>query len=133
MADKAELVEEGVCEEVCLELVDLLLQGLLLLLGWGMAVEEEDDDEGGIWVEVVAGTLADKLTLTADDGACSVITEGCEVMPSEESARKKRQFIKQEYQKMRKETNQVEGGSGGDKKNPDEEGESSLTSHKVAL
>lgn len=29
--------------------------------------------------------LVEELTVTADDGACSVITEGCEVMPSEES------------------------------------------------
>lgn len=71
---------------MCLELIDLLLQGFPLLLGWGMAVEEEEDeDEGGISVEVVAGPLVEELTVTADDGACSVITEGCEVTPSEES------------------------------------------------
>lgn len=82
---------------MCLELIDLLLQGLLLLLGWGMAVEEEVEDNevgGGFWAEVAAGMLVEELTVTADDGACSVITEGCEVMPSEESAPEKRQRIK---------------------------------------
>lgn len=33
MADGEGLVEVGELDEVCLELVDLLLQGLLLLLG----------------------------------------------------------------------------------------------------
>lgn len=86
------LVEDGEGEEVCLELIDLLLQGLPLLLGWGIAVEEEEDDEdgGGSRAEVTAGMLVEELTVTADDGACSVITEGCEVIPSEESAQKKR-------------------------------------------
>lgn len=83
MADEGGLVEEEELEEVCLELADLPLQGLLL--GWGIAVEEEDEDKGGIRVEVVAGMLVEELTDTADDGACSVITEGCEVRPSEES------------------------------------------------
>lgn len=91
-------MEEGDGEEVCLELSDLLLQGLPLLLGWGIAVEEEDDDdedEEGIRAEVAPGMLVEELTVTADDGACSVITEGCEVMPSEESAPEKRHFMKQ--------------------------------------
>lgn len=98
MTDKGVLVEEGEGEEVCLELIDLLFQGLLLLLGWGMAVEEEDEednDEGGFREEVAPGMLVEELTFTADDGACSVITEGCEVMPSEESAPEKRYVIKQ--------------------------------------
>lgn len=92
------LVEEGEGEEVCLELIDLLLQGLPLLLGWGMAVVEEDEDDeegGGLRAEVAEGMLVEELTVTADDGACSVITKGCEVMPSEESAPEKRHFIKQ--------------------------------------
>lgn len=101
MADEWVLVEEGEGEgeEVCLELIDLLLQGLLLLFGWGMAVEEEgeddEEDEGGIRAEVAAGMLVEELTVTADDGTCSVITEGCEVMPSEESVSENRHFIKQ--------------------------------------
>lgn len=97
-------MEEGEGEEVCLELIDLLLQGLPLLLGWGMAVveEEEDDEEGrGLRAEVAAGMLVEELTVTADDGACSVITEGCEVMPSEESAPEKRHFIKQRDRRVR--------------------------------
>lgn len=88
-------MEEGGGEEMCLELIDLLLQGLLLLLGWGMAVEEEDDDDedgGGIRAEVAAGMLVEELTVTAVDGACSVITKGCEVMPSEESVPEKTHF-----------------------------------------
>ena len=91
-------MEEGEGEEVCLELIDLLLQGLPLLLGWGMAVVEEDEDDeegGGLRAEVAAGMLVEELTVTADDGACSVITEGCEVMASEESAPEERHFIKQ--------------------------------------
>lgn len=48
-------------------------------------MEEEEDEEGGMRVEVVAGMLVEELTVSADDGACSVITDGCEVMPSEES------------------------------------------------
>lgn len=84
-------MEEGGGEEACLELMDLLLQGLLLPLGWGMAVEAEDgggdeEDEGGTRAEVAAGMLVEEPTVTADDGACSVITDGCEVVPSEESA-----------------------------------------------
>lgn len=88
MAEEAVLEEEAEMEvlEACLELMDLLLQGLLLLLlGCGMAVEQEDDG-GGTRVEVVEeGMLVEEVTVTADDGACSVITEGCEVIPSEES------------------------------------------------
>lgn len=72
-----------------MELVDLLLQGLLLLLGWGMAVEVED---GGTNVEAAAGMLVEELTVTADDGSCSVITKGCGVMPSEKSAPEKNTF-----------------------------------------
>lgn len=72
-----------------MELIDLLLQGLLLLLGWGIAVEEEDDDDEGIGAEVVPGMLVEELTVTEDDRACSAIIEGCEVMPSEESAAEK--------------------------------------------
>lgn len=90
-------MEEGEEEAVCLELMDLLLQGLPLLLGWGMAVMEEDEDEedvGGARLEVVAVMLVELLTVTADNRACSVIIDGCEVMPSEESE-KKRQFIQQ--------------------------------------
>lgn len=88
MEEEGLLVEEGEGEEVCLELIDLLLQGLPLLLGWGMAVVEEDEDDeegGGLRAEVAEGMLVEELTVTADDGACSVITKGCEVMPSEES------------------------------------------------
>lgn len=89
------LVEEGAGEAVCLELMDLLLQGFPLLLGWGIAVVDEDEDEdgGGIRPEVAAGMLVEELTVTADDGACSVITDGCEVTPSEESAPEKRRLI----------------------------------------
>lgn len=76
---------------MCLELDDLLLQGLLLLLGWGMAVEVED---GGTRVEAAAGMLVEELTVTADDGACSVINKACEVMPSAESAPEKRHSSK---------------------------------------
>lgn len=93
MADEGGLVEAEELEEVCLELADLPLQGLLL--GWGIAVEEEDEDKGQDRVEVVAGMLVEELTDTADDGASSVITKGCEVRPSEESVPEKRQFIKQ--------------------------------------
>lgn len=88
--------EEG--EEVCLDVTDLLLHGLLLLLGWGMAVEEDDEDdndEGGLRAEVAAWMLVEELTFTADGRAYSVITEGCEVMPSKESAPEKRYVIKQ--------------------------------------
>lgn len=87
-------MEERAGEAVCLELMDLLLQGLPLLLGWGIAVvlEEDEEDGGGIRPEVAAGMLVEELTVTADDGACSVITEGCEVMPSEESAPEKRRL-----------------------------------------
>lgn len=82
-------MEEGAEEAACLELMDLLLQGLQLLLGCGIAVveEEDDDDDGGdISPEVAAEMLVAELTVTADDGTCSVITQGCEVNPSEESA-----------------------------------------------
>jgi hypothetical protein len=75
-------------EEVCLELTDLLLQGLLLELGWGMA-EEEEEEAGGMGAEVEA-LLAEVQTAAGDDGACSVITRVCEVMPSEGSARKRK-------------------------------------------
>lgn len=89
-------MEDGDGEEGCLELIDLLLQGLPLLFGWGMAVEEEDDDDEdddeGIRAEVATGMLVEELTVTADDGACSVITEGCKIMPSEESAPEKETF-----------------------------------------
>lgn len=63
--------------------------------------EEEDDDDdegGGIRPEVAAGMLVEELveelTVTADDGACSVIDKGCEVIPSEESAEEKRHCVK---------------------------------------
>lgn len=76
-------VEEGAEAAACLELMDLLLQGLPLLLGCGMAVVEEgedDDDDGGeVNPEVAAEMLVEELTVTADDRTCSVI-------PSEESA-----------------------------------------------
>lgn len=76
-------MEEGAEEGACLELMDLLLQGLPLLLGCGIAVEEEeedDDDDGGeLSPEVAAETLVEEPMVTADDGTCSVI-------PSEESA-----------------------------------------------
>lgn len=70
---------EGLEVEEFLELIDLLLQGLLLALGWGMA-EEEAEDEG-----MRAEVEEQMLVVTEDDGACSVITEGCEVTPSEDS------------------------------------------------
>lgn len=76
------LTESMAEEEVCLELTDLLLQGLLLELGWGMA--EEEEEAGGTGAEVEA-LLAEVLTAAGDDGACSVITGVCEVMPSEGS------------------------------------------------
>lgn len=107
MTDNGALVETGEEEEVCLELTDLLLQGLLLLLGWGMAVEEEDEDVEE--AEVAAGMLVEGLTVTADEGACSVITDGCEVMPSEESG-EKREMLINKVQIRRK--SQAEGGSG---------------------
>lgn len=88
-------MEEGDGEEVCLELIDLLLQGLPLPFGWGMAVEEEDDDKDdeGFRAEVATGMLVEELTVTADDGACSVIAEGCKLMPSEESAPERETFL----------------------------------------
>lgn len=80
---------------MCLELVDLLLQGLPLPLGWGMAVVVEDDDDddndgGGTRLEEAAGMLVveeeeEPVALTAGS-ACSVMDEGREVKPSEESA-----------------------------------------------
>lgn len=94
-AEAGLLVEEGE-GEMCFALTDLLLQGLPLLLGWGMAVEEEDEDSedgGGIWVEVAAGMLVEALTVTADEGGCSVIAEGWDVLPSEESAPEKTNWI----------------------------------------
>lgn len=83
-------MEEGEGEAVCLELMDLLLQGLPLLLGRGMAVvvDEDDKDVVGARTEVAAGMLVEWLTVTVDERACSVITEGCEVMPSEESGKR---------------------------------------------
>lgn len=83
-------MEEGAEEAACLELMDLLLQGFPLLLGCGIAVveeEEEDDEDGGeISPEVAAKVLVAELKVTADDGTCSVVTQGCAVIPSEESA-----------------------------------------------
>lgn len=74
---------------VCLELVDLLLQGLPLPLGCGMAVavEVDDDDDGG--ETRPAGMLVvedeeEPVALTVGR-ACSVMDEGREVKPSEES------------------------------------------------
>ena len=65
-----------------LELMDLLLQGLLLLeLGWGMA---EEDGRRRTEVE------QEMLPVTGGDIACSVITDGCEVTPSEDSGMEKR-------------------------------------------
>lgn len=55
-----------------MELVDLLLQGLLLLLGWGMAVEEDDEREEGTRMEGAAEVLVEELKVSAGDGACSV-------------------------------------------------------------
>ena len=112
----------------CLELADLLLQGLLLLLGWGMAVEEEDDEGGGTRVEAEAGMLVEELKVTADEGACSVITKDCEVMPSKESAPKKRHFIKQW---SKRKNNQTSGLSRREKTNPQDE--TFLTPHIVTL
>lgn len=82
-------MEEGAAEAACLEPVDLLLQGLPLLLGCGIAVvqEEDDDNDGGeVNPEVAAEVLVEEPTVTADEGTCSGITQGCEVIPSEESA-----------------------------------------------
>lgn len=82
-------MEEGAEEAACLELVDLLLQGLPLPLGCGIAVvaEEDDDDERGeMDPEVAAEMLVEAPTVTAEDGTCSLITQGCELIPSEESA-----------------------------------------------
>lgn len=78
---------------VCLELVDLLLQGLPLPLGCGMAVVvevDDDDDGGGTRPEEAAGMLVveeevELVALTVGR-ACSVMDEGREVKPSEESA-----------------------------------------------
>lgn len=73
----------------------MLLQGLPLLLGCGMAVvevEEEEDDEsdgGEISPEVAAEMLVE---VTADGGTCSLVTQGCEVIPSEESAARHSHF-----------------------------------------
>lgn len=83
---------------MCLELVDLLLQGLPLPLGCGMAVVEEvnddDDDGGGTRPEEAAGMLVveeeeEPVALTVGR-ACSVMDEGREVKPSEESAERKK-------------------------------------------
>lgn len=87
---------------MCLELVDLLLQGLPLLLGWGMAVvvEDDDDDGGGTRPEEAAGMLVvveeeEPVALTAGS-ACSVMDEGREVKPSEESAPERKRGENQE-------------------------------------
>lgn len=83
MAEEAVLAEEG-----CLELMDLLLQGLPLLLGCGIAVaaeeeEDDDDDSGGgggeTEPEVAAEMLVEAPTVTAEVETCSLI-------PSQESA-----------------------------------------------
>lgn len=93
-------------EAVCLELMDLLLQGLPLLLGCGIAVavEEEEEEEGGggeMAPEVAAEMLVEAPTVTADEGTCSLITHGCEVIPSEESAGA-HGHLKPELRKLRK-------------------------------
>lgn len=51
------------------------------------AEEEEDVDDGGgeMEPEVAAEMLVEAPTVTAG-GTCSGITQGCEVIPSEESA-----------------------------------------------
>lgn len=53
-----------------------------------MVAEEEDgDDDGGeMEPEVAAEMLVEGPTVSADEGTCSLITPGCEVIPSEESA-----------------------------------------------
>lgn len=52
-----------------------------------MVVEEDDADDGGeVDPEVAAEVLVEGPTVTADDGTCSAIAQGCEVIPSEESA-----------------------------------------------
>lgn len=82
MAEEAALAEEA----ACLELTDLLFQGLPLLLGWGIAVAAEEDVGGETDPEVAAEVLVEGPAVTADDGTCSLIPQGCEVIPSEESA-----------------------------------------------
>lgn len=86
---RAEEEEEALVEEAaCLELMDLLLQGLPLLLGCGMAVvvveEEEEEDGGEMEPEVAAEMLVEEPRVS--DEETSVITHGWEVIPSEESA-----------------------------------------------
>lgn len=86
---------------VCFELADLLLQGLLLPLACGMAVavEVEDNDAGGTRPEAAAGMLVveeeeeEPVALTPGT-ACSVMDEGREVKPSEESASQRRHKVR---------------------------------------
>lgn len=61
------LTESMAEEEVCLELTDLLLQGLLLELGWGMAEEEEEEEEDGGTGSEVETLLAEVKMVTGDD------------------------------------------------------------------
>lgn len=92
--------EEPVAEgAVCLELVDLLLHGLLLPLGCGMA--DEVDDAGGTRPEEAAGMLVveeeeEPVALTAGR-ECSVMDEGREVNPSEESASRRRHKVRKGF------------------------------------
>lgn len=102
-------MEDGEGETPCLELADLLLHGLLLLLGWGIAV----DEEGGLRAEVAARMLVEEPTFTAGEGAFSVTGKGCEVTPSEESAPGKREIL----ETRRWEASEDKGGSGGEKGN----------------
>lgn len=92
-----------------------------------MAVEQEDDEDA-FGAEVVAGMLAEELTVT--DGACSLVTAGCEVMPSEESAQGKRHVLPNK--KIRRCTSS-QGKIGGRQEKPDAEGELSWTPHTVAI
>lgn len=65
--------------------------------------DDDDEDGGGLRAEVAAGMLVEELAITADDGACSIITEGCEVMPSEESETREEMI----YSTMREEEKQI--------------------------